>query len=721
MNKFWREALWSAQTSISFSAYHARSSWTTARLSDSIWPNSPDSTGFARLESAGSKNDAMEGNWLVNSRMVHSIASRAPLQSLDLSYCFALSHVAFTSFSSLGNHLHTLSLAQTAFDDSDCPNLAFLTSLRSLDLLGCCVGDDGLAYLAPLTKLQHLYVGGPWYHDNGVPRLPSSVVTTTGWLIVGSLSKLETLVVKCIPMSAASHNALSGLDKLIVLSISLAGVDSPDLTPLMTEGSTTPLEAPTDLKFLSAMTELEYLRLDTLNQLTREGAIQLCGRSHSSLGSNGSSSSVHELGKRRKRASKRQRLHSLMLPQCIISSLVYPYLQSLLNLRRLSCLQCTLARSQIVDSFPLLEHLDCVDGCGPLHPGAGDLPFNAAEHPDLVDDDPNNLSVSNDGTNDLNEDNDLVAFDLSALELESGFDSATVYSSRSDGHVEGDEDASLLFQIATLTDLEVDFTSTSDLVSSLQASAASLKQLTLFDDEGEDDGTDLDEFPPLPQLGALAAHSASLSKSWAMSVLQVFVSAPNLVHVHLSSGKGERLPSSFDHALGSLHFLKSLELCNFRGIRALSCIPILLRLESLKLEGTEKPPTGVTTLFTDIAQSKSIRRLAITYSSDISDADLRPIVKRMHGLLELDLTSLQRVTDRTLKRLSKPGSGLHQLAIIRLKYCPLLTPQGLLHLNNLRRLYRIDTSVQSRYHYSQDQSEIDNLFSVFSRNFISAN
>lgn len=667
----------------------------------------------------------MEGNWLVNSRMVRSIASRAPLQSLDLSYCFALSHVAFQSFSLLGNHLHTLSLAQTAFDDSDCPNLALLTSLRSLDLLGCCVGDEGLAFLTPLTKLQHLYIGGPWYHDNGVPRLPSSVVTTTGWLIIGSLSKLETLVVKCIPMSAESHNALSGLEKLIVLSISLAGVDSPDLTPLMTEGSTTPLEAPTDLKFLSAMTELEYLRLDTLNQLTREGAAQLCGRTHGSLGSNGGNSSthsLHELGKRRKRASKRQRLHSLMLPQCAISSLVYPYLQALFSLRRLSCLQCTLSRSQIVDSFPLLEHLDCVDGCGPLHLGAEDIALDTAINHDLVDEDPNNLSFSNEGAiSPDEEDNDLLALDLGALELNSGFDLDITHSSRSESHVEGDEDVSLLFQIATLTDLEVDFTSTSDLVSSLQASAASIKQLTLFDDEGEDDGTDLDEFPPLPQLGTLAAHSASLSKSWALSVLQVFISAPNLAYVHLSSGKGERLPSSFDHALASLHSLKSLELCNFRGIRALSCIPLLSQLESLKLEGTEKPPTGVTTLFTDIAQSKSIRRLAITYSSKVSDADLRPIVKRMHGLLELELTSLQRITDRTLKRLSKPGSGLHQLSIIRLKYCPLLTPQGLLHLNNLRRLYRVDTSVQSRYHYSQDQSEIDNLFSVFSRNFISAN
>lgn len=653
--------------------------------------------------------------------MVHSIASRAPLRDFDLSNCFALSHTAFECLPILRHHLHTLSLAQTAFDDSDCPNLSPLTALRSLNLIGCCIGDLGLVHLKTLTELQHLSLGGPWYHDNGVPRLPSSVITSAGWHIVGKLNKLETLIIKCIPMSADSHNALAGLEKLKVLSVSLASIDSLDITPLMTEGSTRPLEAPSDLKFLTAMTELEHLRLDTLTLLTREGAAQLCGRAYGSTGSISASKSAADLGKRRKRASRRQRLLSLVLPQCTIPSLVYPFIQSLGSLKRLSCLQCSLSRSQIADAFPFLEHLDCIDGFGPTPQDAAPLFVNEIIAPDteVTTDDREeeslNLSVSMDHVSDSDEG---LSFDFSLFDLEPDSFDADVSPT---AHLDPNDDLSPLFQITTLTDLEVDFTCDSDLISSVQASSASLKKLTLFDDEGEDAREALEEFPSLPQLAALTAHSASLSSSWAFSVLRVFASAPNLARVHLSSGKGERLPSSFDHALSSLVCLESLELCHFRGIRALSCIPILLRLRSLKLEGIEKPPTGVTTLFTDIAQSRSIRRLAITYSSDVYDADLRPIVKRMHGLLELDLTSLQRITDRTLKRLSKPSSGMHQLAIIRLKYCPLLTPQGLLHLNNLRRLYRIDTSVQSRYHYSQDQSEIDNLFSVFSSNFISAN
>lgn len=677
-----------------------------------------------RSGSNGTKNDAVEGNWLVNSRMIHSIASRAPLHTFDMSNCFALSHAAFSCLPYLRHHLQKLSLAYTAFDDSDCPNLSVLTSLRSLNLLGCCVGDEGLSYIAPLAELRHLQLGGPWYHDNGVPRLPSSVITTAGWIIVGSLLKLESLIIKCIPMSADSHNALSALVNLKILSIGLADVDSPDLTPLMTEGSTTPLEAPQDLQFISGMVELEHLRLDTLTHLTREGAIQLCGRSSGSFGSNSSTQSLQNLGKKRYRTLRRQRLLSLDLPLCSLSSLVFPFIQSLRNLRRISCLHCSFTRAQIVDSFPNLEHLDCVDGFGPASddtdPIDSNEPFdlNFLLSSDDHDEETQSLGAS---TEILLDPLDTLSSHLSSLDIPFDYLYENSRASSPSSHLEVDDDLSPLFQISTLTDLEVDFTNASDLLTSIEASSSSLRRLTLFDDEGEDFSDDLEEFPLLPQLTVLSAHSASVSNSWSFTILQLFISSPHLTRVCLSLGKGERLPSSFDPALGSLQLLEILELRNFRGIKSLACIPTLSRLHSLKIEGTEKPSSGFTTLFNDIAQSSSIRRLAITYSADVYDADLRPIVKRMHDLVELDLTSLERITDRTLKRLSKPGSGLHHLSIVRVKYCPLLTPSGLICLSKLRGLYRIDTSVQSRYHYSQDQSEIDNLFSVFSRNFISAN
>ena len=731
VNKTWREALWAAQTHLSFALYHTRPIPTqTSHLLHQDFTRYSDC--MEHIVSPASI-DPGEGNWLVNSKMVSAISSRAKkLLSFDLSDCLGLSSLAFASLLQL-SILQDLSLARTPLTNQDCSFLSGLTHLKSLNLLGCCIGDDGVAHLASLSSLEHLKIGGPWYHSNGAARLPSAVLTESSWNIIGRLSSLVSLVVKCVPMSSKSHESLGTLVNLQTLSISL-GEDSPDLSPLMMTPVGVSLEAPLDLLFLASMERLTFLRLDTLKRLTAEGAAMV---------------------------GSRRNLVALSLPQCFYTQAVYPYLRHLSALTYLACLRCHLSATQIAESYPLLQQLEMPDGFVSEEPLFEDSTNESTTTGPYSPSNPHGLGAAT--TTTTTSPTNTITIWITHITTPGGAFQDTAASPNSTTFFHHRDDAnkhtprssaqfsdlgspqSPMYHIPSLTHLEVDYTSTIDLISSVFSCAPALRQLHLFDDQ--EDGPPFDQdlelpsdkdilhgklcLPALPHLRSLVSYSAAQRLDWASVMLDAFSAAPNLVHLRLSTGSsgGGLFPTVFDRALRALASLESLELRNFRHVASLSCLSSLHGLKSLNIVGLESAHLetlesasgggGRSTIFQDIAASRSIEKLGITYSHKITDADLRVIVKKMTQLQEIDLSSLDRISDRTLKRLSKPGKGLRNLAVIRLKYCPLLTPSGLLALSNLKHLYHIETSVQSRYLYAEDHSQIDLLFSKFSSIFVS--
>jgi hypothetical protein len=505
------------------------------------------------------------------------------------------------------------------------------------------------------------------------------------------------------------------LINLQTLSISL-GEDSPDLSPLMASVGVS-LEAPLDLLFLASMDRLKYLRLDTLKRLTLEGAVML---------------------------GSKKSLVALALPQCTLVQTMYPPLRLLTDLKYLSCLRCHFSAPQLTESFPHLQQVEIPDGFvveDPLEdfPSTSrpsdefTLPLTPGSHTNIIGITHSAASVP--GITSL----DVTMTTTSPSSPSSQFHPlGDLKSTPREEILDVGSPQSPMYHIPSLTRLEVDFESTSDLVSAIFACSASLRQLHLFDDQEEapsfDEGLEQSycdllhtkmRLPALPQLRSIFSYSAAQRLDWASCMLDTFSASPHLTHVSLSTGSagGGHFPPSFDRALGGLESLESLELRNFRHIDSLSCLANLHRMKSLNIVGLESQASesggGKSTTFQDIANSRSIERLGITYSHEVSDADLRVIVKKMRQLKELDLTSLERISDRTLKRLSKPNKGLCSLSVIRVKYCPLLTPDGLLALSNLRHLYHIETSVQSRFLYAEDQSQIDLLFAKFCSIFVS--
>lgn len=815
VNKFWREMLWQSFKSLSFSAYHPRPlGLSPPEVSSRVDGESylPD---FMMEDMSCRKQEPVTGNWLVNSQMIKSIASLASqLESFDISDCHALSLCAFSYLRCLLQLQH-LSLARTCAGDAEMAQLAAISTLQSLNLLGCCIGDLGVSYLTSLSQLKHLYIGGPWYHSNGATRIPSTFPTWRSWQLVGKrLPQLETLHIRSIPMMAESHQAIAPLVHLKVLVIVL-GVESPDLTPLVSAGRALRWEAPLDLAWMDEMKDLTHLRLDTLPQLTLDGARILASKS---------------------------RLMSLLLPNCDLTSVAYPALQLLRGLRTLTCLHCALTTKQLLRAFPLLEHLECSDGfildaepeisCyegsplitesvipdpvptllqsfAPSQSSDGALSVEKGGKQHMLPFSKNSLSndlfelgpttdpfvVPTYGPKAKSDTNkkaiitstsflppvlpalptpatqphsDLLTREnqekpwrvaksvLSEFKIEEGCSASHAIS----------EPRWPLFRLPSLTRLELDLTSTVDYLNSISTASSSLVYLSVYDDEEEEDGEEqvgrvtswsqaaisrtlrsnvsstlplgdkcanLTDAPllehhltmpslnsiPLPNLASLVSYTASQRTDWVTSMLTTFLASPQLKHLSLSTGNSGFFPSIFDSALRSLTSLESLELRNFKSISSLSSISLLTKLRLLNIVGytpdnTTKPP-----IFDTISHSTSIKKLGITYSASITDSDLRTIVKRMEQLEELDLTSLPRLSDRTLHRLSKPGKGLKNLVVIRLKYCPLLTPEGIASLVNLRKLYLIETTIQSRFLYAQNSDEIDLLFSKFSANFIS--
>jgi hypothetical protein len=715
VNKFWREATWAAQTCISFSAFHSHHLNVKSSPFPTLLSQKSELPSFMLIELECGKLEHMEGNWLVNPQMIRSIASLASqLISFDLSDCLGLSHSAFACLNQL-SHLQHLSLARTAVNNADCIFISQLIHLQSLNLLGCCVGDVGVTHLSSLINMKHLFIGGPWYHSNGVARLPSTLLTVSSWQVIGTcMLQLATLVIRSVPMSAESHSALSQLTKLKVLWIWLGLDDSPDLTPLMASGGSFALEAPLDLNFIAEMNDLEQLRLDTLKHLTREGAL--------------------------KGLAQKTKLQTLLIPQCSLigatsalnlGEVNFPYIQHLNNLKHIACQRCALSSVQIIEAFPILQRLDCADG------------FDIIEEEEEEEEDVT-MNATTHSRDDSTLDHDFLTSNLNPFEITHHVSPpipTCLFGVHHDPKTEWEEIDSYnhrnqlwpIFQIPSLTQLDLDLSTTCDFAESILASYASLKFLSLYDDEEEEvrqepiydlsakkDVANRSRLPPLPQLASLVSYTASQRPTWTQSILQTFSVASHLTFLSLSTGNSaQNFPPTFDFALQSLSSLESLELRNFKHIASLSCIPLLTHLRSLYIVGLY--PDDKCSIFSSISQSTSLLRLGFTYSSEISDADLRTIVKRMNQLEELDLTSLQRITDRTLHRLSKPGKGLKNLITIKLKYCPHITPDGILSLANLRRLYHIETTVQSRYLYSQDQSQIDVLFSKLSSSFVSTN
>lgn len=756
MNKFWRATLWTAPLCLSFSAYHSRSLNTAGILQPERQTQESKLPQFILEDEAWAPLEPPEGNWLVNAKMIRSIASRAvQLQSFDLSDCHALDTTAFSSLTSL-KHLQHLSVARTTVSDEDLFSISQIVTLQALNLLGCCIGDRGVQALSSLTQLKHLYIGGPWYHSSGAKRIPSTVPTFASWSLIGSrLLQLETLHIRCLPLSSESHDALGSLESLKSLIIVL-GVDCPDLTPLISASSSMSWEAPIDLKFLARMANLTHLRLDTLNILTPEGA---------SLG-----------------LASKHKLESLHLPNCDLTLAVYPFIQHLSLLLNISCLRCSISIVKIIQAFPALAHFECADGIcdGDLeheevlyysdHTGRDAETAISKEVGSSV------LSAVECGSDYLNR---LDRVDAHRLEIQrlhnaspSAIESSLGFSSPQLSHALSSlENHSLdcfssiqlskinscslepIFRIPSLTRLEHDLLTASEYFESIQAASSSLLHLSIYDDEEEEVRSAVQpvfyskpvyssslpsdiyspssfiqsnmpfttSMPALQSLTSLISYTASQRSSWTNVMLSTFSVSKNLVYLSLSTGKPGTLDFAFDAALSTLTKLRSLELRNFKHIASLDCIPLLTCLQSLVIVGYTPDFTGKVSVFNSISQSSSIKHLGFPYCSDITDADLRTVLKKMTQLEELDLTSLQRITDRSLHRLSRPTKGLKNLTVIRLKYCPLITTQGLLSLAKLRRLYQIETTVQSRYLYAQDQSQIDLLFSKFSSSFVSTN
>ena len=739
--------MWSPQTCLSFSAYHAL----PATISSMALPyqirHEPTLPYFIRAEFDDAARPLhVEGNWFVSSRMLSSVASRAShLVSLDLSDCLALTPTCFSSLAQLS--LQHLSLARTSFSDLECSNLSSLHRLESLNLLGCCVGDSGVAHLSSLTNLKHLFIGGPWYHSNGVARIPSAAPTLRSWKVIGSsMRRLEILVVRNVPLSRESHLALSTLRELRELSIEVVGFEgsSPDLTPLLlvNEPSHT-FDAPSDLSFLTDMPYLQCLRLDTLLELTREGAAVLAG--------------------------KGELLSTLILHNCALTLAVFhPFLQYLHNVEQLIVLRCHLAAKQLVETFPKLQRMECTDGfdveSDSTHPLTSGIPtyhvVASTATATLTTTSTTHSAATSTGGASMNaaaiESLSDLPFSLHQLahlhhSPRYAFLKSPKESSKQDSDSDSDSDSDdddtsdsvrghplePVFKIPSLTQLDVDLGSTHELFASILSSSPSLRHLSVYDDEEGEEASetllvrgtnqlnsglgDSLRLPILPHLHTLVSYSASLRPSWVSSMCELFLSAPQLVQLSLSSGNpAARFPPLLDAVLRSLSSLESLELRDFRDIASLSSIPYLTRLTSLHIVGA-CPEKGKSTTLDDISQSTSILHLSITYSPEISDSDIRTIIKRMSQLEELDLTSVPRITDRTLKRLTKPDRGLKNLTTIRLKYCPLITPSGLLSLLKLKKLYQIVTTVPSRFIYSEDQTLIDAMFSNFTNNFIAIN
>lgn len=107
-------------------------------------------------------------------------------------------------------------MASDMFYDSDLASLSALTELESLRLSGRGIGDEGLAHLAPLTRMKYLDIGG------------GAELTDEGLRHLSHMHRLDSLHIQQSRISERGLESLYGLKTIHILHISTTIPISPE-------------------------------------------------------------------------------------------------------------------------------------------------------------------------------------------------------------------------------------------------------------------------------------------------------------------------------------------------------------------------------------------------------------------------------------------------------------------------------------------------------------